>query len=337
MSDLELVHVTDDTELRRWWEIDNVTMSADHTALPADPIEELVPALTGPIAGFALELWLGMSGGRDIGCVKLTTPLHDNLGNADVDLAILPEHRGQGLGRRLAEAMLARVRALGRSNVTAEVVTPLGQDTRRTPGARLAQRFGAQPALTERRRLLDLSAVGPDVIGGLEAEAAAHAAGYTLMQWVDRAPDSVVDDLVGLMVAMSTDSPHGDLVTEPEVWDVARYRAKEASASARDRQRIGTAARDDASGRLVGFSDIGVSLVRPEVGYQWDTIVRGEHRGHRLGLLMKAANLRALREHSPQTRYVNTWNADSNAPMVAVNEALGYQPVEVVEEWQLQL
>jgi GNAT superfamily N-acetyltransferase len=102
-----------------------------------------------------------MSGGRDIGCVKLTTPLHDNLGNADVDLAIHPEHRGEGLGRRLAEAMLARVRALGRSNVTAEVATPLGQDPRRTPGARLAQRFGATQALAERRRLLDLSAVGP--------------------------------------------------------------------------------------------------------------------------------------------------------------------------------
>jgi GNAT superfamily N-acetyltransferase len=157
------------------------------------------------------------------------------------------------------------------------------------------------------------------------------------MQWVDRVPDSDVDDLVALMVAMSTDSPHGDLVTEPEVWDAARYRAKEESAADRGRQRIGTAARDDATGRLVGFSDIGVSLVRPEVGYQWDTIVRAEHRGHRLGLLMKAANLRALREHSPATRYVNTWNADSNAPMVAVNEALGYQPVEILEEWQLQL
>jgi GNAT superfamily N-acetyltransferase len=336
MSDLEVVHVTDEADLRRWWEIDNATMSADHTALPADPIEELVPALSGPIGGFGIELWLGMSGGRDIGCVKLTTPLHDNLSNADIDLAILPEHRGQGLGRRLAEAMLARVRALGRSTVTAEVATPIGQDARRTPGARLAQRFGAMPALTERRRLLDLSALDPGTLAGLEAEAAAHAAGYTVTQWVDRASEADVGDLAALMVVMSTDSPHGELVTEPEVWDVARYRAKEDSTAARGRQRIGTAVRDDATGRLVGFSDIGVSLVRPEVGYQWDTIVRAEHRGHRLGLLMKAANLRALHEHSPATRYVNTWNADVNTAMVAVNDALGYQPVEVLEEWQLQ-
>jgi GNAT superfamily N-acetyltransferase len=156
------------------------------------------------------------------------------------------------------------------------------------------------------------------------------------MQWVDRAPDADVDDLAALMVAMSTDAPQGDLIAEPEVWDAGRYREKEASAAARARQRVGTAARDDATGRLVGFSDIGVSRLRPEVGYQWDTIVRGEHRGRRLGLLMKAANLRALREHSPATRYVNTWNADSNVAMVAVNDALGFQPFEVYEEWQLQ-
>jgi hypothetical protein len=77
--------------------------------------------------------------------------------------------------------------------------------------------------------------------------------------------------------------------------------------------------------------------VRSELGYQWDTIVSREHRGHRLGLLVKLANLRLLREVSPKTRYLNTWNADDNAPMVAVNDALGYRPVEVTQEWQLEL
>jgi GNAT superfamily N-acetyltransferase len=337
MSDLEIVHVTDDAELQRWCQLDDATMSADHVGLPADPMVELVPALSGPIAGYGIELWLGMSGGQDIGCVKLTMPLHDNLGNADVDLAIHPDHRGQGLGRRLAEAMLARVRALGRTTVTAEVSSPLGVDIARTPGAGLAGRFGAKPALTETRRLLDLTESDEAALAALEADVTARAKGYSLMQWIDRVPDGDVEDLAALMVRMSIDAPHGDLVEEPEVWDVARYRAKEDSALARGRKRVGSAARDEATGRLVGFTDIGVSTVRPELGFQWDTIVSREHRGHRLGLLLKLANLRLLREVSPTTRYVNTWNADDNAPMVAVNDALGYRPVEVTQEWQLQL
>jgi GNAT superfamily N-acetyltransferase len=264
-------------------------------------------------------------------------PLHDNLSSADVDLAIHPEHRSQGLGRRLAEAMLARVRAVGRTIVTAEVPIPLDQDAEASHGARLAQRFGATPALSETRRVLDLSEIRPDRLTELEAEAARHASGYTLMQWVDTVPDADVDDLAALMVAMSTDAPSGDLVMEPEVWDAARYRDKEAAAQARGRRRLGVAAREDATGRLVGFTDIGVNIGAPEVGYQWDTIVRGEHRGHRLGLAMKAANLRQLGELLPGTRYLNTWNADVNTAMVAVNDALGYRPVEIFEEWQLQL
>jgi hypothetical protein len=36
----------------------------------------------------------------------------------------------------------------------------------------------------------------------------------------------------------------------------------------------------------------------------------------------------------PAVRVVTTWNAESNGPMIAVNEAMGYRPVEVTQEWQ---
>jgi hypothetical protein len=65
--------------------------------------------------------------------------------------------------------------------------------------------------------------------------------------------------------------------------------------------------------------------------------VEGEHRGHRLGLLVKAENLRMLRRHFPDTMTVTTWNAVSNRHMIAVNEALGFRPVERYQAWQLSL
>jgi len=54
-----------------------------------------------------------------------------------------------------------------------------------------------------------------------------------------------------------------------------------------------------------------------------------------LGLLLKAHNHRLVREGSPGTRWINTWNAESNPWMVAVNEALGFVPMEYWTEWQL--
>ena len=71
--------------------------------------------------------------------------------------------------------------------------------------------------------------------------------------------------------------------------------------------------------------------------YQWDTIVAGAHRGHRLGLLTKTANLQLLRQAQPEVRWINTWNAESNAHMVGINERLGFQPMERWFDWQLDL
>ena len=53
-------------------------------------------------------------------------------------------------------------------------------------------------------------------------------------------------------------------------------------------------------------------------------VVRG-HRGHRLGLLLKVAMLELLAEREPQVERIETYNAESNAHMVTINETLGYR------------
>jgi hypothetical protein len=40
-------------------------------------------------------------------------------------------------------------------------------------------------------------------------------------------------------------------------------------------------------------------------------------------MLVKLAALRELSASSPSTAYISTWNAQENAPMIAVNDALG--------------
>jgi RimJ/RimL family protein N-acetyltransferase len=49
------------------------------------------------------------------------------------------------------------------------------------------------------------------------------------------------------------------------------------------------------------------------------------HRGHRLGLLLKSDMMRWLGEAEPQLRTIDTWNAESNDHMIAINERLGYR------------
>jgi RimJ/RimL family protein N-acetyltransferase len=39
----------------------------------------------------------------------------------------------------------------------------------------------------------------------------------------------------------------------------------------------------------------------------------------------------------PEVRRITTYNSESNRPMVAVNEALGFQPAGQLSSWSLRL
>ena len=69
-------------------------------------------------------------------------------------------------------------------------------------------------------------------------------------------------------------------------------------------------------------------------GFQSGTLVDPAHRGHRLGLAIKLANHRRVRARTPTCRLLLTGNAGVNAPMNAVNDALGYREIERCVEMQ---
>lgn len=67
---------------------------------------------------------------------------------------------------------------------------------------------------------------------------------------------------------------------------------------------------------------------------QWDTVVLPEHRGHRLGMAVKAANILQVRESEPTATAIITWNAEENRHMLRVNEELGFR--EILREAALE-
>jgi len=76
----------------------------------------------------------------------------------------------------------------------------------------------------------------------------------------------------------------------------------------------------------------------PGWGHQAITAVTREHRGHRLGLLVKVTMLELLAAPEPQLERIDTWNGESNAHMIAVNEALGFTIVgPPITSWRLDV
>jgi GNAT superfamily N-acetyltransferase len=59
--------------------------------------------------------------------------------------------------------------------------------------------------------------------------------------------------------------------------------------------------------------------------------------GHRLGLWIKLADLEPLVREHPEVQAIDTFNADDNRWMIAINEAMGFVPLLRVRGWELDL
>lgn len=170
----------------------------------------------------------------------------------------------------------------------------------------------------------------------LAAEAAPHHAAYTLESFEGPVPEEDVLAVAQLDAALSTEAPTGDLAIEAQTPDVASLRGREAIMAECGRRKYTTLARHE-SGELAGYTDLVSSEHSPGRVYQWGTLVSPAHRGHRLGLALKVANLLLLQGKLPDTRRVTTYNAEVNSHMIGVNERLGFRPVERLGEFQKRL
>ena len=125
--------------------------------------------------------------------------------------------------------------------------------------------------------------------------------------------------------AAINDAPRDGLEIEDEVFSPERNRAFEDAMLASDYRVYRVLARHERSGEIAGVTARLVDGETSTHADQLDTSVVGAHRGHRLGLLLKADMLRWLAESEPRLATVDTFNAESNDHMVAVNERLGYR------------
>jgi GNAT superfamily N-acetyltransferase len=259
--------------------------------------------------------------GAVVGTGWIELAQQDNTHLAMVELSVVPAARRQGVGSALLATIEELTVAEGRTVVAAWQDEPVPQRGR-SAGRSFAVHHGYDMVQANFRRDLRVP-IDPQRRASLEAECAANAVGYHAEVFTGPWPDRWMDDRIEFGVRMSTDTPRADFARDDEVWDVARVREVEAVIAASDRLHLSAVVVHEATGRLAGFSQLAVPRGAPSKAYQWDTLVLSEHRGHRLGTLVKLANLAQLAEESPETSVVVTYNASENDPMIRVNEALG--------------
>jgi GNAT superfamily N-acetyltransferase len=284
--------------------------------------------------GTFYHAFAGFEGEQMVGQTWVVGSTIDNLHLVHLWAWVPPRFGRRGHGTALVTYAEQHARDLGRR--TAVTQTWIGDDGR--SGYRpFAERLGYSLAQTqvERRQPLPMD---EGTLARLEADASSHSEGYTLRTVVGPIPDELVPGFLDLYNRMNVEMPTGDIELEegrrtPEVQALQEDELREAG-----RTRL-TVLAYSPDGEAVAYSNVvtGAPDSDDPGADQWATIVRPDHRGHRLGLAVKCALTRAIQEHFPDVEYVRTQNAETNAPMVAINEALGFEIHSIEGELQKHL
>ncbi len=323
----------DDTQLRRFHQICWRAEKEDGRPWNAIwSLDEMAGLFRVPTDDQRIEGLAAWDGDRMVGAGFMMLPLLANTDKAFCFVCVEPELRGRGIGHVVLDALVDRARADGRSTLTSNAGIPFEQRENH-PILQWAARQGFGVANTEIARTLRLP-LDPAVLDEVEAEAAPHHAGYELRAYAGALPEELLDSYCALDNQLVVDAPTGELDYEAEASTPEIVRQRETLNKEMGRSRLSAVALRD--GEVVAFTDLVVNREGDEV-HQWGTYVHRDHRGHRLGLAVKAANLRQLQSLHPQPLRIITTNAETNAWMVAINERLGFVPEAVVPELKRDL
>ncbi|MEO6509827.1 MAG: GNAT family N-acetyltransferase [Nocardioides sp.] len=321
------VDPTDEKTLRAFWEVEQTAQRHDRP----DPVlrswEQLRAMFVSPNPYHRRDLWVALDGDTVIGAADLDSPLQDNTAIGFAEVNVLPDHRRRGVGTALHDVIAAACRADGRASLCGEVYVPA--DGSASAASLFAEQLGFEVVHREDHLVLRL----PVADGEIERlRATVDATAYDVITWQGRCPDEHVEAFCAMRTRMENDVPVGEIDYEPVVVDETRLRIGEERV-ARSFLGITAAVRRRADGEFGGYSLVYVPHVGDHV-IQDDTLVMPEHRGHRLGTLLKCATLEIIqREHRDRVT-IHTDTALDNHAMQATNRDFGYRPVERLHEMQ---
>lgn len=253
---------------------------------------------------------------------------------AGFGISILPELRRRRLAtmllRQVAEVAAGWERRLLLSGSMAAV--PAGESFLRRIGAREAQR--------EHLNQLDLRAQDPDALRALLREwqerAEERAGAYRLEFWDDGYTEERLEEAAAMKEGVNL-MPRGSLEMEDEHVTPAHLRESEARRREKKQGLWTLVAREPEAGKIAGYTELHFDPEQPAIVWQGDTAVFTEHQNRGLGRWLKAVMLEKLMQERPEVTRIRTGNAETNAPMLGINHALGFRLYRECSQWQVDL
>ncbi|MGM1016129.1 MAG: GNAT family N-acetyltransferase [Actinomycetota bacterium] len=325
----------------------NNDLCAEETGLDdlSRTAEETLPAWLDQTDRVKLG-FVARRGEEVLGAAVFFTSAASDAVSAEIDVMVPRANTGRGA----EEALLARCEreardrgrrtlqtwALHRAGASGRMIRPATGwgEVAATRLTDLLSAHGFTMEQVERNSALDLDRSSELLQRSLDDALRIAGDDYRVVCWTLPTPAHLREGYADVISRMATDVPSGDLEIDEEVWDADRIVRRDAHFTEGGQVLSVAAVEHIPSGRLVAFNELVIGADRTGITHQYGTLVTKEHRGRRLGTIVKCANLLRWREIAPDSPRVSTFNAEENRPMLDINEAIGFVPVSYASAWQ---
>lgn len=229
---------------------------------------------------------------------------------------ILPDHRRQGFGRFLLEKATNVFRERG--------LTLIQGDTSSDAGRAFAENFGATVAIETRINRLYCKDIDWDLIEGWCDECSKGNPNVKIEMFEGLPDEADIESFAHLMTEVANQQPFEEL--EGVEMAITPEKMRKIHEQEQERGDIHiTRITREADGAISGVTEIIYNPQRPHLIRQDLTGVQENYRGRGLGKWLKADMLLYIREQYSDVEYIDTGNATSNAPMLSINERMGFK------------
>lgn len=288
-------------------------------------------------------------GGEIVGTAEITTSNAAGTTSAELGFMIPPPAVAGGTGQALLDRIEREARNLGRSALQTWTLHPAEVadsalipatgwgSVAVTPLSNLLLSNGYVLEQVERNSVLPLDRPLDETEARFAAASAYAGDDYRVVSWTLPTPPELRTGYGSMIARMVTDIPSGDLVMEAEPWDDDKVVRRDAQFAAGGQTMSVAAVIHEPTGEMVAFNELVIGADRAGVSHQWGTLVAKEHRGKRLGTIVKCANLLRWQQIAPLSPKISTFNAEENRPMLDINEAIGFAAASYAGGWQKKL
>ena len=313
-----------DTEWNAYFELNHEIhweVRDDKDDLPM-PSELEMQFMMDPNPKFEQHRWAAWNAdkSRMLGFINLRTateadPGYDqnkHIGNTN--LRVCQDARREGIASALMKTVVQSAAANEIRVIQGFVIHPSGRA--------FCESLGGTMAIESAMNRLKLDEVDWEMIENWAAEGPKRAEGVCIEKFIE-VPEDDLEEYCKIYTETMNQQPMGEMegefITTPESrrLDEARNRGKNLD--------LITMITREPDGTISGLTEIFKIPAEVNRAHQFLTGVKDSYRGRGLGKWLKAEMLLYVRKTFPDVKMILTGNADENAPMLSINNRMGFK------------